>query len=141
MEQFPDEVQEPLELGHWQVLRAVKELLGIAKAASLRLEADTVPTGGQALWVFDRLLRYLNTHAVDSDHLNESMRNIIKLAGGIMMKLSEELASPNWLFGLAFLALMDKSGECMSVVFVLLMFAIFVCFCFVYIMPYTLYSD
>ena len=140
LEQFPDEVQEPLELRHWQVLKAVKELLGTVKAASLKLEADVVPTGGQALWVFHRLLMYLNKHATDSDHLTDSAKNIIKLAGGIMMKLGEELASPNWLFGLTFLALMDVSGECMSVLFALLMFAIFVCFCSIYIRPYTLCS-
>ena len=140
MEQFPDEVPEPLELRHWQVLKAVKELLGTVKAASLKLEADAVPTGGQALWIFHKLLMYLNKHAVDSDYLTESAKNIMKLAGGIMTKLGEELASPNWLFGLAFLALMDVSGECMSVLFALLMFAIFVCFCFVYITSYILCS-
>lgn len=140
MEQFPDEVQEPLELRHWQVLNAVKELLATVKAASLKLEADTVPTGGQALWVFHKLLMYLNKHATDSEHLTDSAKNIMKLAGGIMTKLGEELASPNWLFGLAFLALMDVSGECMSVFFAVLMFAIFVCFCFVYITSYILCS-
>ena len=57
-----------------------------------------------------------------------------------MTKLGEELASPNWLFGLAFLALMDVSGECMFILFALLMFAIFVCFCSIYIRPYILRS-
>ena len=73
----------------------MKELLGTVKVASLKLEADTVPTGGQALWVFHKLLIYLNKRTTDSDHLTDSTKSIIKLVGGIMMKLGEELASPN----------------------------------------------
>ena len=46
-------------IGHW-VLKLVKELLEAVKLASLKLESETAPTGGQALGVFHKLLKYLN---------------------------------------------------------------------------------
>ena len=112
MERFPHEVEDPLEIGHWSVLKSVKELLEAVKLASLKLESETAPTGGQALSVFHRLLIYLHDEANGVRRMTESEKQVMKLAGGIRDKLMMQLACPNWLFGLAFLALMDVSGEC-----------------------------
>ena len=112
MERFPHEVEDPLEIGHWSVLKSVKEPLEAVKLASLKLESEIAPTGGQALAVFHKLLKYLNDEANGVRRLTESKKQVMKLAGGIRDKLLQQLTCPNWLFGLAFLALMDISGEC-----------------------------
>ena len=112
MERFPHEVDDPLEIGHWSVLKSVKELLEAVKLASLKLESETAPTGGQALGVFHKLIVYLDDEAMGVGRRTESEKQVLKLAGGIRDKLLQQLTCPNWLFGLAFLALMDVSGEC-----------------------------
>ena len=64
------------------MLKSVKELLEAVKLASLKLESETAPTGGQALGVFHKLLKYLNEEANGVRHLTESEKQVMKLAGG-----------------------------------------------------------
>ena len=47
MERFPHEVEDPLEIGHWSVLKSVKELLEAVKLASLKLESEQHRTAGR----------------------------------------------------------------------------------------------
>ena len=86
-------------------------LLGL-KAASKRLEVDNYVTGSKALKVFKRLWGYL-THVRNGECRGPGSA-IIPLAGDFVHKLDEALNDPQWFWQMAFLTLMDPSGECID---------------------------
>ena len=100
---------EPLEISHWQRLEDLVQFLSVIKTASLKMEAEDCITGSKAARVFRMLRIHLNNER--QEEMKGKGAGIVPLANAMFFKLDKELDSPNWMFGMAFLAFMDPSGE------------------------------
>ena len=104
---------EVLELSHWDALKAVYEVLGLAQETLERLEDEHTPKKFRALkylWEFVCIMAQRSTS--DSVVVLSSQQCItIPLAWEMGDKMLAELDDPNWVFPMAFMPYIDPIGE------------------------------
>ena len=104
---------QALELLDWDVLKAIYEVLGLARDTMEWLEGEHIPMGSRAvkyLWRFVCIMAQQSpSHSVAV--LNAQQCITIPLARAMMDKMMAELDAPNWLFAMAFMAYMDPNGK------------------------------
>ena len=108
---------EALELSDWDALKAVQEVLLLARETTERLEGEHIPTGSRALKYLWRFVCIMAQRAPSDSVavLSAQQRIAIPLAWAMGDKMLAELDDPNWVFAMAFMAYMDPSGEYFAV--------------------------
>ena len=101
---------QALEILDWDALRAVYEVLGLARETTERLEGEHIPKGSHALkylWRFVCIMAQqspTDSVAVLSAH----QCIIVPLAWAMMNKMMAELDDPNWVFEVTFMVYMNQ---------------------------------
>ena len=108
---------EALELSDWDALKAIQEVLLLARQTTERLEGEYIPTAPRALKYLWRFVCIMNQRAPSDSVavLNAQQCIAVPLARAMWDKMLAELDDPNWVFAMAFMAYMDPSGEYFAV--------------------------
>ena len=91
-------------------MEAILPVLACVKKCSKRLEAEDYPTGSKALKVFKKLRGVLAGELFDMECKGPGTA-LIPFIGDLLRKIDELLDDPTLVWQMAFLALMDPSGE------------------------------
>ena len=104
---------QALELSDWDALKAIYEVLGLARDVTEWLEGEQIPTRTRALKYLWRFVCIMAQRSPTDPIavLNSHQCIVVPLARAMKDKMMDELDNPNWVFAMAFMAYMDPSGE------------------------------